>query len=87
MLRRIQGLLGPGFPDHDRARRRKLCGGQGGLQSFLPHAGQMRIAQIELQLDPAPRFVLELATAIQIIDEVTLCGNQLVLDLVNAAHE
>jgi hypothetical protein len=31
---------------------------------LLAHAGQMRIAQIELQLDPAPRFVVELAAAI-----------------------
>ena len=47
----------------------------------------MRIAQIEFPLNPAARFVLELAPAIQIIDEVTLSGNQLILDRVAAAHE
>jgi hypothetical protein len=45
------------------------------LLLLLAQACQMRVAQIELPLDPAPRFVLELAAAIQIIDEVTLCGN------------
>src|SRR6266576_3971531 len=53
--------------------------------SFLGSpAGEMRLAQIELPLDPAPRLVFELAAAKQLVDVVSLRGDQLELDfLVN----
>ena len=42
----------------------------------------MRVAQIELPLDAAPRFVLELAPAIKVVDQLPLGGDQRKLDLV-----
>ena len=42
----------------------------------------MRVAQIELPLDPAPRLVFQLAPTIAIVDRLSLPLNQLKLDLV-----
>src|SRR5260370_12395887 len=51
--------------------------------SFLgAPAGEMRLAQIELPLDPAPRLVFELAAAKQLVDVVSLGRDQLDLDFV-----
>src|SRR5260370_7531302 len=47
----------------------------------------MRLAQIELSLDPAPRLVLELAVAKQLVDLVSLGGDQLTFDLVVKLRE
>src|SRR5438132_1281788 len=54
-------------------------------RSFLgAPAGEMRLAQIELPLDPAPRLVFELAAAKQLVDVRSFGGDQLELDfLVN----
>ena len=47
----------------------------------------MRLAQIELALDPAPRLVLELAAAKQLVDVLPLGHDQLELDLVVELRE
>jgi hypothetical protein len=47
----------------------------------------MGVAQIELPLNPAPRLVLELTAAIEIIDQVSLGSDQEILDLVATLHE
>src|ERR1700676_594473 len=51
------------------------------------NAGEMGVAQIELPLNPAPRLVLELTAAIEIIDQVSLGSDQEILDLVATLHE
>ena len=42
----------------------------------------MRLAQIELSLDPAPRLVFQLAAAKELVDLVSLGGDQQTFDLV-----
>ena len=42
----------------------------------------MRVAQIKLPLDPAPRLVFQLAATIAIVDRLSLRLNQLKLNLV-----
>ena len=42
----------------------------------------MRVAQIKLPLDPAPRLIFQLATMIAIVDRLSLRLNQLKLNLV-----
>ena len=42
----------------------------------------MRVAQIKLPLDPAPRLIFQLATTIAIVDRLSLRLNQLELNLV-----
>ncbi len=43
----------------------------------------MRMAQIELALDPAPRLVLQFAGTVELIDRLPLGGDQQKLELVN----
>src|SRR5205085_1854338 len=48
----------------------------------IPRIGDVRLAQIELALDPAPRLVFDLAVAEQIVDVLALGCDQLELDLI-----
>src|SRR3954454_21278286 len=50
--------------------------------SFLAQIREMRLTQVELALDAAAGFVLQLAVAVEIVDRVTLSGDQLQLNLV-----
>src|SRR5262249_47337665 len=47
----------------------------------------MRLAQIELTLDAAPRLVVELAVAKQVVDVLAFRGDQLELDIVVDVRE
>ena len=51
--------------------------------SFLvPVAGEMRLAQVEFALDPASRFVFQLAVAEKVVGLLPLGGDQTEFDLV-----
>jgi hypothetical protein len=43
---------------------------------------EMRLAEIEFPLDPAPRLVLQFSALIEIVDLLPLGGNQLKFDLI-----
>jgi hypothetical protein len=47
----------------------------------------MRLAQIELPLDPAPRLVLQLPAPKEIVDLLPLGGDQLKFDLIVKLRE
>src|SRR5271166_2680534 len=51
-----------------------------------PQVGQQCLAQIELAFDAAPRFVLEFAGAVQVVDPLTLGFDQQKLNLVVLLH-
>src|SRR5262249_56834516 len=46
-----------------------------------PGVVNVRLAQIKLALDPAPRFILELSAAPQLVDAPPLGSDQMQLDL------
>ena len=55
----------PRFPPSRRQRMRFLS-------LFAPNVREMCVAQIEFPFDPAPRFVLQHAPAIKLIDSLPL---------------
>jgi hypothetical protein len=67
----------PSQPVHSRNEIGRSC------KSFLGLlVDEMRLAQIELPLDPAPRLVLQLAAPKEIVDLLPLGGDQLKFDLI-----